>query len=38
MSRTTYFIGMFKVYRASGHGLMFSIRKAAHDALARVQF
>lgn len=36
MTRTTYFLGMLRVYRASGHSLFFSIRKAARDALERV--
>lgn len=36
MTRTTYFLGMLRIYRASGHGLFFSIRKAARDALERV--
>lgn len=38
MNRLQYFTGMLRIYRASGHGLFFSIRKAARDALARVQF
>jgi hypothetical protein len=36
MNRTAYFLGMYRIYRASGHGLVFSIRKAARDALARL--
>lgn len=36
MSRTTYFFGSYRIYRASGHGLFFSIRKAMRDALERV--
>lgn len=38
MTRLQYFTGMYRIYRASAHGVLFSIKQAARDALARVQF
>lgn len=33
-----YFFGMYRIYRASAHGVLFSFLQAWRDASARVQF
>jgi hypothetical protein len=38
VTRLQYFTGMYRIYRSSAHGVMFSIRQAFKDATARVKF
>lgn len=38
MTRFQYFAGMYRIYRASAHGVVFSFTKATREAMARIRF